>query len=835
MSPPGAFQRGQLAEVSVFVSSPGDVQAERRAVAEIVQRHNDQHGAFHRYVIKVARFEGSAAPGVGAPMQVVYEQMGRPGQYDLVVCILGATLGTPDVTDSRRRTGTQQELEAAISACRASGRPEVMLYIKGPTSPDVARYLEGLTGQLLWAPPYESLDAFKEQFERHLLQWAQRVILTRIVPVAAQEGRNMLRRRMSQYWFEEENAFRGLHHPVAVSMRLSVAGQEVIASTASMPEIYEHAMQGRPRVALVGTRGAGKTFALLALAELMTESPRPGVRVPVYLAATDWLPLEGGRERSIRDWLIDELHATYKLKRSGARQLLDDDAVIPFIDGLDELLETQEEDRADRFSAFCRLLREWARKEPFVIACESQVWTSQGGELVQELMTISMLPFEDPSAALADRPELQVLLEENTHLRELCRTPLGVSLLRRLDMHIAGVKVQVRGIKSEWDALRVLLENAFDKDRPASRAAFSEHERHSALARIGSTLLPGGSFKIEDLQPTTFPVGWLYRLYASVGLALLVLLMVAIPSFASLLVERQLAGHVAGGYVSVAPILESLQGAALAGVVGALLVGLGMSFARGWFAFALAIGTAFGCARGIVLGFGLLDNLKDVAGAPHGQRVAAITSVIFALVTGVIFYGQRFSPMHIRPLKVRVGEVKTQFKPAAMWAVPAGLGVAVVFGLLFGLARAISFGILVLVAVETILVVSSTPMPKVVRPNQGILVSLETSLRIGAATLVAGPLCFGLGYLAISWESAVVNAILGLNVILVVLMCGALPVIQHYALRLALAKRGLLPVKLVDFCDECHRQGVLKRAGNRYRFVHEYVRRYFIDDLPRQL
>jgi len=818
--------------IRIFISSPNDFGAERDVISEVAREHNDRYGSYHGYTLDVVRYEQRTSPGVGSPQQYIYDQVGGMDSFHIVVGLLGQTVGKPDSGDKRLRSGTQQELEDAIAAFRAKRQPEVMLYLKKPTGAGVDAYADELKGQLLRCR-YESVDEFRRLFDQHLLDKTYKYILPRVIDTKGSEAPHILRRRMCEYWFDNEVSLREVQQPVGVPMRIRTHGATLVESTTSVIEVYERAMKGVARVAITGGRGSGKSFALFALMRLAMQSPQAS-RVPVYLAATDWLQRPGARGRTMEEWLLDELHSTYKLKRSGegsASTLIEDMALLPFIDGMDELLAVDIEEQEARFDEFKTMLAAWSQRNPVVITCEASTWDARVESLEDDFAVITMLPFEDAAEALSDSLELKRIVSGNEIMQELCKTPLAIALLRRLHPGLAEQKLE--NVKTEAQALGVLLQNAFET---GGQTEFPKGVRERALKNIAKRLQAGKSFEIEKLQAADFGVERRYRVYAGLGLALAVFVLVAVPSFLSLAVERHLAAvHQPPGYITDWPLLESLFGAALAGALGGLIIFIGMLLSRGWLSFGIAVGAAFGCARGAVLGVGLFDDLSGVTGLSHGLRTAATTSAVFAAVMVLIFWKQKLNPARVRPFDVSVGDVRQEFLPAARWAVPAGLAVGALFGILYNRARALSFGAMVAVAVETMIVVASRPIPRVVRPNQGIRVSLEASVKIGCAALIAGPVCFGLGYWTISPESAIVNAILGMNVGLVVLLCGGLPVIQHYALRAALDHRKILPYLMVSFCEECVHLGMLKRAGHRYQFAHEYVRRYFAGDTPEKL
>lgn len=126
--------------LQVFVSSPGDVTAERHAVVRAVEglRHDPFVAA--RYV---PRAVGHDLPGVGIallagtpPQEQIDEEMPRPRDCDVVVVIFGGRMGTPAMIDGTAYpSGTAREYQDAVSRPRWRRRPAVLVYRRSPLPP----------------------------------------------------------------------------------------------------------------------------------------------------------------------------------------------------------------------------------------------------------------------------------------------------------------------------------------------------------------------------------------------------------------------------------------------------------------------------------------------------------------------------------------------------------------------------------------------------------------------------------------------------------------------------------------------------------------------------
>jgi len=124
--------------------------------------------------------------------------------------------------------------------------------------------------------------------------------------------------------------------------------------------------------------------------------------------------------------------------------------------------------------------------------------------------------------------------------------------------------------------------------------------------------------------------------------------------------------------------------------------------------------------------------------------------------------------------------------------------------------------------------------------NQGTMLSIRNAGFTGAvsggiAMIIFGGIGFGLTApmdgLLIGVEAGLGLAWLGLITvgITVCLWYGGIDAVFHYALRLNLAMAGRLPVALKAFLDDAERLAFVRRAGNRYIFMHALLRDHFAE------
>ena len=113
--------------IRVTLVSPGDVQAERDQMEDVIHNVNALLKADHKpVVLELERWETTAIPGLhnrGAQGRI--DESLQIDHSDIVVGVFGQRMGTP-VDDAA--SGTEHELKCAIESWKTKGTPWVMLY-----------------------------------------------------------------------------------------------------------------------------------------------------------------------------------------------------------------------------------------------------------------------------------------------------------------------------------------------------------------------------------------------------------------------------------------------------------------------------------------------------------------------------------------------------------------------------------------------------------------------------------------------------------------------------------------------------------------------------------
>jgi hypothetical protein len=169
----------QVQILRIVVASPGDVQAERNALATVVEELNRGIAAERGLRLELARWETDAYPGFhAAGPQGLIDLILRIDACDMLIGISWKRFGTP-VSDAR--SGTEHEFRLGYEAWKRTGRPQIMVYFnQRPYTPktreetdqwgQVLDFQRNFPKEGLWWP-YRGRAQFERLVRNHLTQF----------------------------------------------------------------------------------------------------------------------------------------------------------------------------------------------------------------------------------------------------------------------------------------------------------------------------------------------------------------------------------------------------------------------------------------------------------------------------------------------------------------------------------------------------------------------------------------------------------------------------------------------------------------------------------------
>ncbi len=111
-----------MQNIRLFISSPGDVAAERQQATVVVEQINRILGPFYDVHIEVLDWRTHVAPDMGRPQEVINRQI---KDYDIFLGIMWKRFGMPTgVAES----GTKEEFDIAYSNWEKFRRPRILFY-----------------------------------------------------------------------------------------------------------------------------------------------------------------------------------------------------------------------------------------------------------------------------------------------------------------------------------------------------------------------------------------------------------------------------------------------------------------------------------------------------------------------------------------------------------------------------------------------------------------------------------------------------------------------------------------------------------------------------------
>lgn len=482
---------GTQRQIRIFISSPGELSAERARAREVIERLSGDEFGGVRVRLTPLLWEDHVPASVGDPPQLAVDYyLGMASQVDIYVGIFWSTLGSPVVIDNRRyQSGTLYEFENAYLGYRRGATPKSMLLYRcvrpfRPEAPPdrvapVQTFFDNFLGensQYEGLPQvYNEVDAFGQRLENDLRLTIAKLIESETMPGAdARSGardRVLLIDGIQAFLDQFDDLFgkgREKEMGFPVTFRALPAADRpgepppesrLPGPRDSLRSLFE---QWGNRLCLIGERGSGKTYAMLQLMQQLIDRARRSRSnpVPIYFNLASWVPIrpaamEGGpvqrllrlvrpaeaADNSTLDaWLIDELVRHYAMPRKGARQLVENRQIVFCLDGLDELGAgdrvaagdwTAEALRAECVATINRTLADHSVQ--MVVCCRQEAFAElKDKPQLGFPLRLEPLSLEHCRGFLADWADLDGLLEAmqaSTALQERARIPLFLRLM----------------------------------------------------------------------------------------------------------------------------------------------------------------------------------------------------------------------------------------------------------------------------------------------------------------------------------------------------------------------------------------------------------------------
>ena len=233
-------------------------------------------------------------------------------------------------------------------------------------------------------------------------------------------------------------------------------------------------------------------------------------------------------------------------------------------------------------------------------------------------------------------------------------------------------------------------------------------------------------------------------------------------------------------------------------------------------------GSILFCGLSVGLVLGLYGGLTY--GMHQSLAMALGLSLISSAIVAFMGAGQQIRPGTRVKFSYRVGRKRVMQKSAQALLVGAltGITFAYLTNWMVGAVAAIVFGgnAFIFSVLENHFVVASGKPHEL--PNTGMRKSIVSMLTIGPlAGLLMGALGWWYGGVAFGVFAAVESGLV------MALIFGGHPVLQHYLLRFFLWRQGSTPKNYVDFLEYCSHHSLLYPVAGGYLFMHRSLMEYF--------
>jgi len=542
---------------------------------------------------------------------------------------------------------------------------------------------------------------------------------------------------------------------------------------------------------ILGEPGAGKTTMMLELAEgllrrAVADKTEP---IPVLLNLSSWK----NPQQSIFEWLLGELKGKYGIRQDLARQWLEDNQLLPLLDGLNEVAPEHQKACAEKLNDWlitgeleqrpCGVLI-CCRREEFEQLVQQPLSLYLYGAICVKPLTVEQIEDYFTQFNLQD---VWQTVQQDKALQEILTKPLFLSMFGL-------VQRQGKFSLSDWQSRSTSeekVEYLFDTyweaamDRPLITAP-NEKRRGIYSKTYGKKPVPtrpkvkralvfaakmlngesSTELLIENMQPTALITRRQKRAYQ--------------------LIYGLIIGLIGGPIIGlIGGLILELMGEPSIGPIGGLIIGL-------------IGGLIFGLSIGLI---GRQEIIKPVEEFTISISLEARQEILRSLREGL------------------VGGLAAGLVAGLMYGLIFGLG-GLIIGLIYGLIRGLIFGL-------------KRDIQTRIKPNQGIKNSVKNMFIFSTIALVITlPFTFILEYLPPNVvDSEVIPSIVGTSLTFLIWLslyqAGGNALSQHIALRLVLYWNRYAPRRYDLLLNYCTERLLLQRVGGRYRFMHKLLQDHF--------
>ena len=529
------------------------------------------------------------------------------------------------------------------------------------------------------------------------------------------------------------------------------------------------------KLLILGEPGAGKTTELLNLHKDLIQRAiqDEDTPIPVIFELSSWK-----NNQPIRKWLIEQLTDIYKgIPKKVAEQWIENEQLIPLLDGLDELGLEGENECIIALNQFL----ESSFQAELVVCCRREEYEQAQTKLEQLNSAIYLESLSDDQIqqylkSLNRFSIWNANIRNESELLELCRKPLFLTMLV-----VAYQGKAIRNFSELFEAyIKQQLNDPNNQGIYPTRKSPTQKQTLHYLVWLAKKLENEGDteFLIENIQPTWLESSKQKIVYRIVTISIVIL------TYG--LLHGLLQGLFFGLYLGLSTKLFSKL---LLGLIVGMLVGLSSGVSGG---------LVFGLLHWTTLRLSKIELVEQL----NLSKNWLIAELIIGLFSGII---------------VGSNEGFIAGVIAGLFFVPIQVEF---FRIIFGLRSG---------------VITFSEFEDKNFPNQGIWNCLKNGLIIGLFFGLIIGLFEGLysKSIPIKLNNRLFSRLFyGLNEALTFgiffgMFFGLISVIKHFTLRVILYKNGDIPWNYAKFLKHTAKHRFIQQVGGRYRFIHNLLKKHF--------
>lgn len=304
---------------------------------------------------------------------------------------------------------------------------------------------------------------------------------------------------------EKEVRTDSVDHPWGMVLELPDNERHTLPPKTDILEIFN---QSTRALLILGEPGSGKTTTLLDLARKLIEKGEQDIStepIPVVFNLSSW-----GTSKSLFDWLVKELSDKYQIPKKIGKSWLEQNRILPLLDGFDEIAEGYRQNCIIAINEFIG-----AYGLPGLVVCSRIAEYTKLPIRLKLNAAICVQPLSDKQIdqylklALGKDHSLRGLLKKDDLLASLTKTPLFLSILC-LAHRSAPEEVKNLSADSSEEYTQKLFDIYFERilKRKGGKNSYTPEQVQKTLSWLAKRMVEQNQsvFYVEQLQPTWLPL-----------------------------------------------------------------------------------------------------------------------------------------------------------------------------------------------------------------------------------------------------------------------------------------------------------------------------------------